>query len=224
MKKLIKAIVISCGIAGAGMLGYSSFKNVSEQAKDVQVSYGHSPLYITAAAEDLREGFKTYSLYHLEAALGKKGEVKDVVKLEEITKAAEKIVDKYAKNDNYRDCLLYLANTLYEEQKMEIARAKLKNELEKEEKVYAPSNSKSFTYHALYRSKSFSYHLWMIYNLSLKETRSVEKTHEALRKYYMEHDTAAYMSAVMPLFSDIERDIPKGDSELVKKIKDYDKR
>ncbi|MDP2908259.1 MAG: hypothetical protein Q8N77_00460 [Nanoarchaeota archaeon] len=213
MRKLIKAVVISCGIVGAGMLGYSSFNNVLEQAKAVQVSYDRSPLYITAAAENLRDGFKTYSLYHLEAALGKKEEVKDVVKLEEIAKAAEKVVDKYAKNWNYRDCLLYLANTLHEEQKMEIARNKLKNELEKRDKTYTH-----------YKSKSFSYHLWMIYNLSLKETRSVEKTHEELRKYYMKHDTAAYMFAVMPLFSDIERDIPKGDSELVKKIKSYDRK
>lgn len=207
MRKRIKAVVIICGIAGAGILGYSSFKNVLEQAKVVQVSYYHSPLYITAAAENLRDGFKTYSLYHLEAALGKKEEVKDVVKLEEITKAAERIVDKYAKNENYREGLLDLANTLYEEQKMEIARNKLKSDFEKK-----------FIY-----NRSFSYHLWLVYNVSLKKSHSVEDTHKELRDYYKKGDPFEYLM-VDSLLSDVEKELPKGDSELVKKIKSYDRK
>ncbi len=68
---------------------------------------------------------------------------------------------------------------------------------------------------------TYFYHLWLVYNLNMNETHSVEATHEAMRDYFKRKDpnNYGYMDNMLKL---VELSLPRGDSKLIEKIKSYD--
>jgi len=212
MAKLLKYAIIGCGIMFAGMIAYDGLQIMKQRnsaGRQVQEAMTIIPIgsYINWASQSLKEGLKPQSLYYLKAILGKETEFQQDVTLEQVAEVTEKVITKYLKKDYFRsirDDLLELAETLYEEQQVEIAKNRLKEGLENE----------------YMGDKAFSYHVWMVYNLSFRENHSITKTHKDLRDYYKKKSILKYIF-LDQLLEEIEINLPKGDSELIKNIRDY---
>lgn len=207
-----KLIAIGCGLLlGLGVATTSYVSSTQKESTYPKIFTQEEEMiltHLTYASKFIKEGMRSYALWHLDHLLDKNEGLKIGATLEQVVKETERVVDKYIKNEKFNIPLLILAKTLYEKQKIETARHNLQEMLEAIDKKYG--------------SPKVTSHMWMIYNITLRETNSVEKTHKEVKEYFKKVYPIRY-----PVMNDmldyVESKIPKGDSELIKKIKNYNK-
>lgn len=144
----------------------------------------------------------------------------ETITLEKVEKLTEEVVDKNIKEESLRPLLLHLAKALYEEEKIEVSSLLLKSSLEKNAKRM---ESQGYKY-----IDGFFYHVWTVYNLSLKDTYLKERTNETVLEKtqnkvleYYKKENATLHKQLDFMFKSIRSKLPKEDSALMEKIKNY---
>ncbi|MEA3514557.1 MAG: hypothetical protein U9R34_03720 [Nanoarchaeota archaeon] len=140
-------------------------------------------------------------LTYLKFALGQDVPIK--YDSEDITRTAKQVIDKYSKDSKYYYMLLDFAKEADKYERKETAKNILKEELKNLSKKDC--------------SDSFRYHIWMIYELDLKKTNSIEETHKNLRDFYRKDNMHNYVIATEVLDS-VEQNLQKNVPSFVERV------
>jgi len=220
MKKLIAigtGLMLGLGVLAANP-AYAKQETVKVEKKQ-KINDSTANTYINWATECLDSSKFLFSHIYLKRALGQSTDDFKYPTVDEIASLTEDVVDIYlGKHQTLDLSLLKLAKSVYREQKQEIATDVLQEILqENEEKI----------------GGSFAYHVWISYNMILNKTNSIKETHKELKRVYNKYDVHGKYYFFGSIKSDKKREvknlnlilswvneeIPKGDSELIKRIK-----
>lgn len=233
MKKGIIAIGLGLTLLASSALATPSFaeatisKPKGTEVYDMELKHfkaGH----IANASAYLQKGNPHYALWHLDRILEKhdanrtpKFNFIHYGTLEEVKESIEEVVNLNLKDKDLNGWLFHLAETLYEEEKINMVSDKFKQMLDNRKEILENTYPKHFKYVG-----SNFYHMWLIYSLSLKEARLEKRKHttvldatvtKVLQAYTKEGEET--VKGIGEMFASIKVDLPKEDSELMKKIK-----
>ena len=226
MKKLTAlgcGLLLTLGLTTPTLANQYTIKTEKVASQDNRDRLIRKVGYLYYATESLKEGSNHATVWYLERILEQDNSVisegnqkiKRGATLEYVKELTEKVIDKNLKDEHLMPYLLKLAKGLYYEEKIAMASDNFQEILENATENLELLGAKS----------GFNYHAWFVYISSLKDAREetthakvLEKTHKKVRDYYRASDLSMYIFIHSALKS-VEDGLPKGDSDLIKKVK-----